>query len=522
MRGARVNLRIVLAGPPGAGKSTVAALLASRLGTRAEDLDALVEARAGRAPGAIIRAEGERRFRELEMEALDHIGPDAGVLALGGGTLTTAEGVRRARAAGLVVGLRAPAGSLSARLAGGPDRPLLPGRSPAELDALLEARRLAYASVDAEVDASTAPAAVTERVVERAGEVELFEAQVGEDRTRVLVGRDLDAAVVGAVVAERPSRPVLALTDAGVPAARRAALLDRLRAAVDVVEVALPGGEAVKTWGVLGDTLEAALAAGCGRQSVVLGLGGGAVCDLAGLTAALLGRGAPLVLAPTTLLAQVDASIGGKCAVNARAGRNLVGAFAPARSVVVDLDQLESLDPREYRSGLAELLKIGVIADPALFDAAVARRGADVAMVARALRLKADIVGRDPFERGERKQLNLGHTLGHALESASAFTLRHGEAVAIGLAAVARLCTERGGLEAGARDRLVAGLERVGLPTSAPADLLERARPFLGADKKAGREHVDLVVIRSLGETAVETLAWREVEADLVRFGGVR
>jgi 3-dehydroquinate synthetase len=439
--------------------------------------------------------------------------------------MTTPGGTRAARSAGVVVGLKVPSAELAARLsASGPgeDRPLLPGKTAADLDALLAARRVAYASVDAEVDAVGTPAEVAARVDAATAGLEVLEAEVGESRTRILVGRGLVRALVGAVVGLRPERPVLLLTDGGVPEARRAAARDALAEHVELVEVPLPGGEDVKTWEVLGRTLERALAAGCGRQSVVVGLGGGAVCDLAGLAASLLGRGAPLVLVPTTLLAQVDASVGGKCAVNARAGRNLIGAFAAAREVVTDLDLLESLEPRDARAGLAELLKIAVIADPSLFDEVVRAGRADVSTVARALRLKAAVVRRDPFERGERRTLNLGHTLGHALESASDFALRHGEAVAIGMAAVARLSTERGWLAAGVRDHILGGLAAVGLPTSAPAELLARATPFLGADKKASRDHVHLVVIRGMGETAVETLSWREVGADLVRLGGVR
>lgn len=510
--------RLVLAGPPGVGKTTVGRAAAARLDAPALDLDALVEARAGRSPADVIRDDGEATFRTLEAETLETFRQDA-VLSLGGGTLTTSRGRAAARRLGPVVGLEAPVETLQARLQGPgePDRPLLAGG----LEDLLARRKLAYAAVDRRVDAGGDMDRVADEVSTAATSVRLCFAEVGDTTSRVVVGRDLAPAIAGALAHLAPKRPVLAIVDTGIPESARRDILSRVQALLPTHVVEVPGGEPVKQWAVAGQVLESALAAGCGRQSAVLGLGGGATCDLAGLVAHLIGRGAPLVLAPSTLLAQVDASVGGKCAVNMEAGRNLAGAFHPATDVVADLDLLESLPAEEYRSGLAELLKIGAIADAALFDAVVEAGRADIEHIARAVTLKAEVVRADPYESGVRKTLNLGHTLGHALEAASGFTMRHGEAVAMGLAAVARYSVTEGWARESEARRLVRGLEAVGLPISAPEPLLARAGDHIGADKKSAGDEVALVRFHEVGRVSVQTRPLAEARAGLVRHGGL-
>lgn len=511
---------LVLAGPPGVGKTTVAAALADRLDRPAADLDALVLAATARTPAELIREEGEARFREVEAELLEGFEAGPGVLALGGGALTTARGRAAARRIGPLFGLEASPEVLSARLegTGEPDRPLLADG----LEALLARRHTTYLAVDARVAATAPVGQIAERIMEGAADLRLLEARVGEARTRVLVGRKLHDAPAGAIANLSPRRPVLAIVDVGVPAEAREARLAPIRELFEVVTVEVPGGEAVKTWSFAGDVLERALSAGCGRQSVVFGLGGGATCDLAGFVAHLLGRGASLVLAPSTLLAQVDASVGGKCAVNMVGGRNLVGAFHPATDVVADVALLESLDPAERRSGLAELLKIALIGDEDLFDSVSAGGPVGPAEIGRAVELKASIVERDPFEAGVRRTLNLGHTLGHALESASGHALRHGEAVAIGIAAVARLSAELGFASQQTADRVVAGLARVGLPTSIDPELCRRAAEHIGADKKNAAGEAALICIHEVASVSVQTLPLAEAQARLVRHGGHR
>jgi 3-dehydroquinate synthetase/shikimate kinase len=515
---------ILIAGPPGAGKSSAGRALAERLALSWIDLDDAIERKTRRSPATIIQLDGESVFRSIEAATLEMLDPH-GVVSLGGGTLTTDRGRKAARSRGAVMGLTAGVDTLAARIrTSGADRPLLAGdeRSASQakpLSDLLDDRKKTYAAVDRRISAEGELSAVVERLEESARGLELLFADVGGQKTRVLVGSELEDAFSGAVAALAPSRPVLILADRGVPIAKRDAFIGGVRAhfATHVIEVA--GGEEVKTWAFLGEVLESALGAGCGRQSAVAAVGGGATCDLAALAASLLGRGAPVVLAPSTLLAQVDASIGGKCAVNMGAGRNLAGVFHPATDVIIDVTLLDSLSESEYRSGLAELLKIALISDHELFDELITKQRVSSAAIARAVRAKADIVARDPFEKGERKLLNLGHTLGHALESASGFTLRHGEAVAVGIAAVCRYSAWRGWLGAEVSDYIVSGLERVGLPTTITSELLSRSYPYLERDKKGDGRMLDLVCVQELGKVSIKRVSWDEAR-HLVRFGG--
>ncbi len=507
---------IVVGGPPSVGKTTVARHAALRLGSAAIDLDAWIGQRLGRSVATEIRDNGEEAFRAAERSALEAVDRSAPVLALGGGTLVRRDTCRAARRLGPVFGLTAAPALLDARArADDTDRPLL--RPAVEL---LEARREAYASVDFDVGAEAEAEAVAEALLARNADVITHLCPVGDVETRVLIGRDLVTAVRGAVAAQRPTRPVVIVQDANVPAARRAEVVAAIESLYPVVAIEVAGGEAVKTWSVLESVVERALEAGAGRQSVVVGIGGGATTDLAGLVAHLIGRGAPLVLVPTTVLSQVDAAVGGKCAINSRSGRNLSGAFHPAADVIVDLTWLGSLDADEAKSGLAEMLKMGILGDAALFDRVVDQRGADVRSVARCIELKARVVASDPFEAGARKTLNLGHTLAHALETASDHRLRHGEAVAIGLCAAARYSAALGLTTDDVVARIEAGIADVGLPTHSPAGLDARAAAVLGQDKKSGSTHIDFIAIRNLEDVQVIALSLDEVRRELIRHGG--
>ncbi len=507
-------LGFVLSGPPGVGKSTVAPKAAARLGLTALDLDHVIEEREKRSPAEIIRTEGEAAFREAERAALASIDRPA-LIALGGGTLTHAPSRRAARRDRPVIGLVAETLVLEARLREGGDWPLLAGG----LDALMTARARTYRAVDRRIDANRPVAQVVDAVAEAAGGLEIITARIGADETRVVVGSDLADACAGAVAALEPGRPVMVVVDEGVPAPAVEPYLSAIGGVAPVVPLRVSGGEPIKTWDQLGALLERGIAAGCGRQSVVVGIGGGATTDLTALAAGLLGRGAPVVLVPTTLLAQVDASVGGKTAVNL-GGRNLVGTFHPATDVLIDVALTGTQPEADYRSGLAEILKIALIADPMLFEQIVRERRASSESIARAVAHKARIVEQDPWEAGLRKVLNLGHTLAHALEAASDYSMRHGEAVAVGLAAIARFSALRGWLSSADAQRILEALRALELPASAPHDLLVAAGGHIKADKKGTKDEIDLIALRAVGSVTIERLPWAEVHSELVRCGG--
>lgn len=497
----------VLTGPPGVGKSSVARALSAH-GREAVDLDALVEANVQASPADILRRDGEPALRTAEaavLTALAQSSPRSAVLALGGGTLTHEPSRSVARALGVVVGLDAPVDILERRTVGG-DRPLLAGG----MASLVAARRSTYAAVDRVVDARGSLEHVANAVMNAANDTHVQVVPVGRRSTRVVVGRQLSDAVVGAIAHLSPRRPVVLIAEPGVPGldARRAAIEARFQ----VLCPPIVGGEAQKDWTRLGQTLAWLGANGAGRQSVVVGLGGGAILDFAAMVAGLLGRGAPLVSVPTTLLAQIDASLGGKAAVNVGV-KNAVGLFWPADELIVDLEFLASLPERERRAGLAEVVKSAVIGDPELFSTLETETETpplDVELVARTLSVKARLVTLDPYDQGVRLRLNLGHTLGHALESAG-LGFNHGEAVAIGLAAIARLSAARGFTTTDVAQRIVGVLRRLGLPTFARGEQLDHALPLVHQDKKADQAALDLIVVRDVGN--VDTVRLQHAEA---------
>ncbi len=271
---------------------------------------------------------------------------------------------------------------------------------------------------------------------------------------------------------------------------------------------AVAPGESSKTRETWARLIDALLEGGFGRDSAIIALGGGVVGDLAGFVAATFMRGVPLLAVPTTLLAMVDASVGGKTGINTAHGKNLIGAFHPPVGVVADLRTLLTLPDPTFRSGLAEAVKHGLIADEEYFEWLGANAREVLArdlptlthLVRRSVELKASIVGRDERETGERAVLNTGHTLGHALEHASAYRLDHGEAVALGLVAECRIAEAVGLAEGGLADRVGRVLGHLNLPTTlrVPVDPDEVVRAAQ-MDKKARSRVVRLALPEAIG-----------------------
>jgi len=279
-----------------------------------------------------------------------------------------------------------------------------------------------------------------------------------------------------------------------------------------IVEVTLPDGEAHKTLATVTRVLDVLVANRFGRDCTVVALGGGVVGDMAGFAAACYQRGVAYVQVPTTLLAQVDSSVGGKTGVNHPGGKNLIGAFHQPAAVIADTETLKSLPVRELRAGLAEVIKYGLICDEALFtwleqnmEKLLAHDAAALThAIRRSCEIKAEIVGRDEREQGDRALLNLGHTFGHALESVTGYTKwLHGEAVGAGLLMAATMSCESGLMPAASVERLRKLLERTGLPTDArdlkPDTVLEHMR----IDKKVKSGRIRLVLMRAIGGSFV-------------------
>ena len=279
-----------------------------------------------------------------------------------------------------------------------------------------------------------------------------------------------------------------------------------------VLQLALPDGEEHKTAAVLEQVYDTLLAAGCDRKTVLYALGGGVVGDMTGFAAACYMRGVPFVQVPTTLLAQVDSSVGGKTAINHPAGKNMVGAFYQPARVICDLDLLDSLPPREMSAGLAEVIKYGPIADPAFLawieDHMDALRACDKPALAHAVQrsceIKAWVVGQDEREAGLRAILNFGHTFGHAIEAGLGYGVwLHGEAVGCGMVLAAALSARLGMIEPELVTRLERVIARAGLPTRAPRLSVQRWLQLMRVDKKAEGGEIRFVLIDGLGRATV-------------------
>jgi 3-dehydroquinate synthase len=271
-------------------------------------------------------------------------------------------------------------------------------------------------------------------------------------------------------------------------------------AGFDVVLVLMPDGEQYKTLDTLANLYEQLLAGGLDRHSTIIALGGGVVGDTAGFAAATYMRGISFIQAPTTLLAQVDSSVGGKVAVDAGQAKNLVGAFYQPKAVIIDTDTLSMLPYHHLRSGLAEVVKHGVLGSPHLFEH-IEQSGAEPIewIVREAIQVKIDIVQQDPEERGIRAILNLGHTTGHAIEAVTGFQVSHGDGVAIGILAATYIAMDMGICAGDVLPRLLAVYKRLGLPSTVQADpaIIYQA---MFSDKKKSDGHLRFILPKAIGQ----------------------
>jgi len=331
----------------------------------------------------------------------------------------------------------------------------------------------------------------------------------GERPHEVVVGRQALnelPALIGASV-----RTVMLIYPAGLAEPAGAAGRALRDAGFGVAAEPVPDGEAAKDIGVAAQLWSRLAANRITRSDAIVGIGGGATTDLAGFTAATWLRGIKVVLVPTSLLAMVDAAIGGKTAVNIEAGKNLVGVFHPPAAVLADLDVLGTLPPAEYVSGLAEVIKAGFIADPAILELIEADpRGAakpggphERELIERAVRMKAAVVSADLREAGPREVLNYGHTLGHAIERVQRYRIRHGEAVSVGLAYAAALGRLAGRLDPAIAARHEAVLSAVGLPVRYRAGGWPPLREAMAVDKKSRAARLRLVVLDGLASPVI-------------------
>ncbi|WP_447925289.1 3-dehydroquinate synthase [Georgenia muralis] len=546
--------RLILVGPPGAGKTTVGELVAATLGVPLCDSDAEVERLAGTTVPEIFRTRGESEFRVLEHDAVTRLlSEHDGVLALGGGAVLH-PGTQAALAGHHVVFLDVDADHAVARVARSGARPLLEGDPAARFEALMTARRPVYERVatarvgtggrtaedvaadvlrtlvapasssapatspapaapqapassaepapgpaPASAPAPTAPAAPATRIT-----------VTGAAPYDVVVGHGLDGEVLDLV---GPDASRVLLVHPAALAGRAEALRAELAAAGrTALTHEVPDAESAKTLDVVAGCWDLLGERRFGRDDAVVALGGGATTDMAGFVAATWLRGIRLVNVPTTLLGMVDAAVGGKTGINTAAGKNLVGSFHPPAGVVCDLDSLGTLPAVDLRAGLAEVVKCGFIADEEILrlveadgGAAALRPGSPVLreLVERAVAVKARVVGADLREAGLREILNYGHTFAHAIERTEGYTWRHGDAVAVGMVFAAELARAAGHLDETDVRRHRGVLEALGLPTAYGEDRWPDLLDAMASDKKVRGSTLRFVVLDAVGRPTI-------------------
>ncbi len=501
---------IVLTGFMGTGKTTIGQALALRLGWTFLDTDLEIERRAEMSIPEIFSRHGEEHFRDLERQLCRELISQQGtVIATGGGMPLEPENRKLLNSSGVVICLRCSTEEILARVGNDRGRPMLDGKDPAErVNLLLREREASYSSFAYQVN--TTDLAV-EDSVNRVNEI----AQNGKGATRFLAvnlpgGGGYSIAIgpgcldhLGEMLRDRGlTSRIAVVTDFNVAKLYADQVVSALeRGGFKPFLCTVPPGERSKNLEQLSLLYQSFLAGRLDRRGCVAALGGGVIGDLAGYAAATYMRGVALAQCPTTLLAMVDSSVGGKTGVDLPQGKNLVGAFKQPIIVAADTQALATLPEREVRMGMAEFIKHAVIGDPELFEALERSdnaSGLDADLIPRSANVKVHVVESDPFESGPREVLNLGHTVGHAVEKCSKYTMGHGEAVSVGLVAVARISEKMEMCAPTAAERLESLLIRTGLPVRHSADPDELVE-VMAADKKSVDGRVRFVLIRKIG-----------------------
>lgn len=522
---------IVITGFMGTGKSSVGRLVAARLGRPFVDMDPLIEEREGRSIAEIFAMRGEPDFRAVERELCRELAARSDlVIATGGGALIDPANREVMEGNGVLFCLCCEPQEILHRLALAEDRPLLDVEDRRwRIEVLLAQRREAYAQIPHQIE-------TTGRTIEEVAEEVIRLARATRRITvRAPTGQyDIHLArsalpQIGELLSEwgQPSGVAL-VSNATLWPIHGPTIESALRRAGFNPSIRLvPDGEAYKRLETVGQLYDHFIDAGLDRSGVVIAFGGGVIGDMAGFAAATYMRGLPLVQVPTTLLAMIDSSVGGKVAVDHARGKNLIGAFKQPAFVVVDPAVLDTLPDEEMRSGWAEIIKHGIIGDPGLFERLESQpelRPSSAALtdiIAGAIQVKVDVVEEDPYERGRRRVLNLGHTFAHAFEVLSDYQLRHGHAVAMGMVVAAKVARTMGLCDAELPRRIEALLRAFGLPTRLPRFGSEAVWRAMALDKKKRGSRLRFVLPRALGDVIVsEEVAEQSVLAVLRELSG--
>lgn len=540
---------IFLVGLMGAGKTTVGRALAKRLNKRFIDSDHEIEERTGASIPLIFEIEGEASFRQREAEVIrDLTAQQDIVLATGGGAVLNPESRAFLKERGTVIYLRASVNSILQRTSHDKNRPLLQTADPRKTIEELSRTREPFYNEIAHIVIDTGRPNVQflmQSILSQLGpehvptEVhaslqqdhqslskysmtsqlsstsDTLHVDLGTRSYPITIGQSLlsDPVVLAAHIVG--SRVAIVTNTVVAPLYLEQVSKTLTAAGKQVTQIVLPDGEEEKNWANLMKVFDVLLAEKCDRKTTLVALGGGVIGDMTGFAAAAYMRGVPFIQVPTTLLSQVDSSVGGKTGINHPLGKNMIGAFYQPQAVIADTSTLNTLPARELSAGLSEVIKHGAIIDAPFFDWIEANMSKLVAKDADALayaikrscEIKADVVRQDEREGGLRAILNFGHTFGHAIEAGMGYGVwLHGEAVGCGIVMAADLSHRLGFIDTVSKERITAVVKAAGLPTVAPDLGTERWLELMEVDKKNEGGQIKFILLKPLGTSVIMTV----------------
>jgi len=515
----------------GSGKTSVGKELNRRLGYSYIDTDELIEEKEGMPISVIFKEKGEDYFRTVERATVKEVSQrDNVVIATGGGVIKNKKNVEELRRRGIIILLRAdPEIILKRVMLEGGKRPLLDVKEPLdEIKKLLAERERFYKQSDISIDTNfITPGEGAQEIIERLGlDMQEVSVELKERSYKIIIGRKALQKLGLRLIEFRPSNVAIISNETIFPLYRDVIINSVKQSGIVPKVFLIPDGEEYKDslWAsyLYGELLKARF----DRDSLLVAFGGGVVGDMTGFVASTYMRGIRYVQVPTTLLAQVDSSVGGKTGVNHPLGKNMIGTFYQPSLVMIDIDTLKSLPQREFRAGIAEIIKYGVIADRELFSSLEADMedifslgDSLINIIKRSCEIKADVVSRDEREAGLRSILNFGHTVGHAIETITDYRrFLHGEAIAMGMCAAADLAVKLGVFQKEGAARIKSLIELYKLPVKIPADIdASDIMDAMEVDKKVKAGQLRFILPLSIGNVRIEEDVDRKVIEEILR-----